>query len=255
MPGTGARLRLDYLDPGGSIGRGALPTGRVREEVELPDLGGVPVSIVDVGNPAVFVAAGALGAPGAAAATPAALDADESLQNRLERIRCEAAVRIGVAGSVDEARRHRRTVPKVALVGESGAYRSTSGEAVAATDVDLLVRLISMGRTHRTLAMTGAMACAAAAAMDGSVVAELAGSSIEATAPEAGERAGTARRVRLGHPAGVLAMEVTAEGAAGVWRVPSLVVDRTAREIMRGTVQVPQAYLDGEAWFASGSPP
>ena len=255
VPGTGARLRLDYLDPGGSIGRGALPTGRVREEVELPDLGGVAVSIVDVGNPAVFVAAGALGAPGAAAATPAVLDADESLQNRLERIRCEAAVRIGVAGSVDEARRHRRTVPKVALVGESGAYRSTSGEAVAATDVDLLVRLISMGRTHRTVAMTGAMACAAAAAMDGSVVAELAGGSVSMAAPEAGERAGTARRVRLGHPAGVLAMEVTAEGAAGVWRVPSLVVDRTAREIMRGTVQVPQAYLDGEAWFASGSPP
>ncbi|MCY3805324.1 MAG: hypothetical protein OXG91_02390 [bacterium] len=255
VPGTGARLRLDYLDPGGSIGRGALPTGRVREEVELPDLGGVPVSIVDVGNPAVFVAAGALGAPGAAAAPPAALDADEALQSQLEMIRCEAAVRTGVAGSVDDARRHRRTVPKVALVGESRAYRSTSGEEVAATDVDLLVRLISMGRTHRTLAMTGAMACAAAAAMDGSVVAELAGGSIEATAPEAGERARTARRVRLGHPAGVLAMEVTAEGAAGAWRVPSLVVDRTAREIMRGTVQVPQAYLDGEAWFASGSPP
>jgi len=255
VPGTGARLRLDYLDPGGSIGRGALPTGRVREDVELPDLGGVPVSIVDVGNPAVFVAAGALGAPGAAAAPPAALDADEALQSQLEMIRCEAAVRIGIAGSVDDARRHRRTVPKVALVGESRGYRSTSGEEVAATDVDLLVRLISMGRTHRTLAMTGAMACAAAAAMDGSVVAELAGGSIEATAPEAGERAGTARRVRLGHPAGVLAMEVTAEGSAGAWKVPSLSVDRTAREIMSGTVQVPQAYLDGEAWFASGSPP
>ena len=255
VPGTGARLRLDYLDPGGSIGRGALPTGRVREEVELPDLGGVPVSIVDVGNPAVFVAAGALGAPGAAAAPPAALDADEALQSRLEQIRCEAAVRIGVANSVDEARRHRRAVPKVALVGESRAYRSTSGEDVAAAEVDLLVRLISMGRTHRTLAMTGAMACAAAAAMDGSVVAELVGGSIGAATPEPGEGAGTARRVRLGHPAGVLAMEVTAERAADVWRVPSLVVDRTAREIMRGTVQVPQAYLDGEAWFASGSSP
>lgn len=255
VPGTAARLRLDYLDPGGSIGRGALPTGRVREEVELPGLGGVPVSIVDVGNPAVFVAAGALGAAGAAAAPPAVLDADEALQSRLEQIRCEAAVRIGVADSVDEARRNRRTVPKVALVGASAAYRSTSGEEVAAAEADLLVRLISMGRTHRTLAMTGAMACAAAAAIDGSVVAELAGGSMEATAPEDGEGPGAARRVRLGHPAGVLAMEVTAERVAGTWRVPSLVMDRTAREIMRGTVQVPQAYLDGEAWFVSGPPP
>ncbi|MCE2532041.1 MAG: hypothetical protein J4F44_06195 [Acidimicrobiia bacterium] len=255
VPGTGARLHLEYLDAGGSIGRGALPTGQVREVVELPDLGAVPVSVVDVGNPAVFVAATALDVPAAVAASPAALDADEVLQGRLERIRCEAAVRIGVADSLSDAGRHHRTVPKVALVGAPGAYRTTSGTEVAAADVDLLVRLISMGRTHRTLAMTGAMACAAAAAMDGSVVAELAGGSISATPPETGEAAGTARRVRLGHPAGILAMEVTAEGAAGAWRVPSLVVDRTAREIMRGTVQVPQAYLDGEAWFASGSPP
>ncbi len=255
VPGTGARLRLDYLDAGGSIGRGALPTGQVREEVELPGLGAVPVSVVDVGNPAVFVAAGALGVPAAVAASPAALDADEALADRLEQIRCEAAVRIGVADSLSDAGRRHRTVPKVALVGAPAPYRSTSGTEVAAAEVDLLVRLISMGRTHRTLAMTGAMACAAAAAMDGSVVAELAGGSIAAAPPETGEGAAAARRVRLGHPAGVLALEVTGEGAAGAWRVPSLVVDRTAREIMRGAVQVPQAYLDGVAWFASGSPP
>lgn len=255
VPGTGARLRLEYLDPGGSMGRGALPTGRVCEEIELPDLGAVPVSIVDVGNPAVFVSAGALGVPEAVAAPPVALDADDGLQSRLEEIRCEAAVRIGVADSVGEAARRHRTVPKVALVGEPRAYRTTSGEAVEAADVDLLVRLISMGRTHRTLAMTGAMACASAAVIDGSVVAEPAGGPIEATPPGAAEGAAIARRVRLGHPAGVLAMDVTAERSAGAWNVPSLGVDRTAREIMRGTVQVPQAYLDGDAWFASGSPP
>lgn len=255
VPGTGARLRLDYLDPGGSIGWGVLPTGAVREEIGLPGLGAVPLSIVDVGNPAVFVAARALGVPEAAAASPVALDADEALQRRLEEIRCEAAVRIGVADSAADAGRHHRTVPKVALVGEPRAYRTTSGEEVSTADVDVLVRLVSMERTHRTVAMTGAMACAAAAVMDGSIVADLAGGSIEGTPPEAAEGASIARSVRLGHPAGVLAMEVTAEGSAGAWRVPSLSVDRTAREIMRGTVQVPQAYLDGEAWFASGSPP
>lgn len=255
VPGTGARLRLEYLDPGGSIGRGALPTGRMREEIELPDLGAVPVSIVDVGNPAVFVAAGALGVPDAAAAPPVALDADEGLQSRLEEIRCEAAVRIGVAGSVGEAGRHHRTVPKVALVGEPRAYRTTSGEEVPAGDVDVLVRLVSMGRTHRTLAMTGAMACAAAAVMGGSVVEEVAGGSVETNPSESAGHTVTKRSVRLGHPAGTLTLDVTAEDAAGSWRVPSLGVDRTAREIMRGTVQVPQAYLDGEAWFASGPAP
>ena len=255
VPGTAARLRLEYLDPAGSIGRGALPTGCVREEVELPDLGAVPVSVVDVGNPAVFVAATALGVPAAAEASPVALDADDVLQGRLERIRCEAAVRIGVADSLDDAGRHHRTVPKVALVGAPAPYRTTSGEEVSAAEVDLLVRLISMGRTHRTLAMTGAMACAAAAVMEGSVVAELAPGSIGAAAPVTVEGVAAVRRVRLGHPAGTLALEVTAEGDADTWTVPSLGVDRTAREIMRGTVQVPQAYLDGGAWFASGSPP
>ncbi len=275
VPGTGARLTLEYLDPGGSIGRGALPTGLLREDVEVPGFGAVPVSILDVGNPAVFVAASALGIPEAAAALPADLDADAVLQDRLERIRCEAAVRIGVAASPADATRHHRTVPKVALVGAPAPYRSTSGCEVSAPEVDLLMRLISMGRTHRTLAMTGAMACAAAAVMDGSVVAEAArgfadGSTSRATPDGSGrsvreaaggqgpgaatDRVTGAREVRLGHPAGVLSLNVAAERSGEQWHVPSVTMDRTAREIMRGSVQVPQDYLDGEAWFASGSP-
>ncbi len=253
VPGTGTRLRLEYLDPDGSIGRGALPTGALREQMELPGLGAVPISIVDVGNPAVFVAAGALGVPEAAGAVPVTLDADEVLQSRLEEIRCEAAVRIGVADSAGDARLHHRTVPKVALVGEPRAYRTTSGEEVSAGGVDVLVRLVSMGRTHRTLAMTAAMACAAAVAMDGSVVAEVVTGSTGAQPAQSSGGPTPAREVRLGHPAGVLALNVTAECPSGTWRVPSLTMDRTAREIMRGTVQVPQAYLDGEAWFLPGS--
>ena len=254
VPGTGARLTLEYLDPDGSIGRGALPTGHAREDIELPGLGAVPVSIVDVGNPAVFVAAGALGVPEAAVGLPAGLDADAVLGERLERIRCEAAVRIGVADSPATATRRHRAVPKVALVGAPAPYRTTSGGEVPAADMDLLVRLISMGRTHRTLAMTAAMACAAAATMGETVVADVAAGSSQAASPRATGSA-TSREVRLGHPAGVLALDVTADCSSGTWRVPSLTMDRTAREIMRGTVQVPQAYLDGDVWFSSGTSP
>ena len=252
VPGTGARLTLEYLDPDGSIGRGALPTGLVRESVDVPGCGAVPVSIIDVGNPAVFVAADALGVPAAATALPAALDADAALQERLEWIRCEAAVRVGMAESPTEAARRHRTVPKVAVVGSPAAYRTTSDTDVPADDVDLVVRLISMGRTHRTLAMTGAMACAAGTAMDGSVVAEVAAGSSRTARAAAGE-ATPSREVRLGHPAGVLALNVTADCSSGMWRVASLTMDRTAREIMRGAVQVPRAYLDGQAWFLPGS--
>ncbi|MDE0654751.1 MAG: hypothetical protein OXI26_14000 [bacterium] len=252
VPGTGARLTLEYLEPDGSIGRGALPTGLVRESVDVPGCGAVPVSIIDVGNPAVFVAADALGAPAAATALPTALDADAAVQERLEWIRCEAAVRIGMAESPTEAARRHRTVPKVAVVGSPAAYRTTSDTDVPADDVDLVVRLISMGRTHRTLAMTGAMACAAATAMDGSVVAEVAAGSSRTTRAAAGAPT-PSREVRLGHPAGVLALNVTADCLSGTWRVAGLTMDRTAREIMRGAVQVPQAYLDGQAWFLPGS--
>ncbi len=244
VPGSGARLQIEYLDPDGSIGRGALPTGLVREDVEVSGIGSVPVSIVDVGNPAVFVTAAALDIPEVAASPPADLDADEALQTQLEQIRCEAAVRIGVAATAGEAARSHRTVPKVALVGAPAPYGTTSGGEIGAADIDLLVRLISMGRTHRTLAMTGAMACAAAAIIGGTVVSEAAGSP--------GSRP-AGRSVRLGHPAGVLGLHVAAECSAGTWRVPSLTVDRTAREIMRGTVQVPEAYLDGAAWYLPGS--
>ena len=253
VPGAGARLSLEYLEPDGSIGRGALPTGLVRESVDVPGCGTVPVSIVDVGNPAVFVAAEVLGAPEAALALPAALDADAVLQERLERIRCEAAVRIGVADSPATAARRHRTVPKVALVGAPAPYRTTSGGDVPAVDVDVVVRLISMGRTHRTLAMTAAMACAAAAAMDGSIVAEVAGERRHVQPQPTDGGVAAARSVRLGHPAGVLVLHVTAERSSGTWRIPSLTMDRTAREIMRGEVQVPQAYLDGKAWFLTGS--
>jgi hypothetical protein len=246
VPGTGARLQIEYLDPDGSIGRGALPTGMAREDVLLPGLGPVHISIVDVGNPAVFVSAAALGIPEAATAHPAALDADQATQGLLEQIRCEAAIRIGVAATAGEAARAHRSVPKVALVGAPAPYGTTSGGEVAATEVDLVVRLISMGRTHRTLAMTGAMACAAAAIIDGTVVSDVAGGP--------GSQA-EGRSVRLGHPAGVLALRVAAERRTGTWRVPSVTTDRTAREIMRGTVQVPEAYLDGGAWFVSGSHP
>ena len=256
VPGTGARLALEYLDPDGSIGRGTLPTGRLREDVQVPGCGSVPVSILDVGNPAVFVAAAALGAHDAAAALPTDLDADAVLQERLDWIRCEAAVRIGVAASVADAARHHRVVPKVALVGAPAVYRSTGGGDVTAAETDLLVRLISMGRTHRTLAMTGAMACAAASAMDGSVVAEAAGrgGTAEGSAGSAAGGSHSTREVRIGHPAGVLILNVTVDRSAGTWRVPRVTMDRTAREIMRGSVLVPQAYLDGEAWFVSGSP-
>lgn len=232
VPGSGSRIAIEYIDPAGSAGRGPLPTGAAQEEIGIGGGDGtVAASIVDVGNPVVFVSAASVGAD--AAASPDEIDADSALCHRLECLRREAAVRIGLAGSVEEAAK-RPTIPKVAMVGPP------------APGADVAVRLISMGRAHRTIAITGAMAAATAVALPGTVAA--------ATAGGAGDGLGLPRTVRIGHPAGVLEIGVeVGRGPDGRWQVPRVTVDRTAREIMRGSVLVPESYLAGRAWFASQS--
>lgn len=230
VPGSGSRIAIEYLDPAGSAGCGPLPTGMAQEKIDIGS-GSVAASIVDVGNPVVFVSAAVMGAD--AAASPDEIDANAGLCHRLECLRREAAVRTGLAGSVKEAAK-RPTIPKVAMVGPP------------APGADVAVRLISMGRAHRTIAITGAMAAATAAALPGTVVSE--------AAAVAGDGPGPLRTVRIGHPAGVLEVGVEVErGLDGQWRVPRVTVDRTAREIMRGSVLVPESYLAGRAWFTGQS--
>jgi 2-methylaconitate cis-trans-isomerase PrpF len=240
VPGTGARIGLEYLEPGGSIGRGLLPTGALREQVRLSDGRDVDVSIVDVANPMVFVRAADLGAT--ATEAPSAIDADERLVSLLEALREEAAVRIGLARTVQEARERSKAIPKVAMVGPPVRYLASDGAMVQAEDVDLVVRMLSMGRTHRTLAMTAAICTAAAAAMTGTVVHDV----------DWPGRQGP-RHVRLGHAAGPLPIDVDVRRRDdGRWHVSSATTYRTARQIMAGSVFVPESYLRGEAWFQSG---
>lgn len=236
VPGTASRVALTYIDAGGSIGLGPLPTGAPCERIGTGDGRSVTASIVDLANPAVFVRAEEMGAT--ATAPAGVLDSNRDLQARLEHMRCEAAVRIGLAPSLDEAARQ-PTIPKVAMVGPAAPYGASSGQAVTADSIDVAVRLISMRRTHRTVALTGAMALAGAAALPGTVVAGVVTGGAQ---PD--------RTLRIGHPAGVIEVGVTAErGSDGSWRFPAVRVDRTAREIMRGSVLVPEADLAGNAWY------
>ena len=264
VPGSGSRIAIEYIDPAGSAGRGPLPTGMAQEKIDIGS-GSVAVSIVDVGNPVVFVSAAVMGAD--AAASPDEIDADSALCHRLEHLRREAAVRTGLAGSAEEAA-DQPTIPKVAMVGPPAPGAVGRGELGPAEAVDVAVRLISMGRAHRTIAITGAMAAAAAAALPGTVVSEAAAVAADGAGDRAadvvadaagrplqtGNDPGPVRTVRIGHPAGVLEVGVeVGRGPDGRWQVPRVTVDRTAREIMRGSVLVPESYLAGRAWFASQS--
>lgn len=225
VPGTGARITLEFLDPGGAVTGRLLPTGMAREVLEVPGTGAVEVSLVDATNPVVFVRARDLGLTGTE--SPEALDADRALAARVEAIRAAAAVRMGLAPDPEAASRTSPAVPKVTLVAPPAAYRTLAGTPVAPDRVDLMARLFSMGRAHRALALTGAMCLAVAARVPGSLPAEMLGDEAED-----GD-------VRIGHPSGVLAVAARVEVSGGRPVARSVTVYRTARRLMEGFVCVP----------------
>ncbi|GIX46291.1 MAG: putative methylaconitate Delta-isomerase PrpF [Candidatus Tectimicrobiota bacterium] len=234
VPAPGARITLEYLEPGGSLGGPVLPTGTPRQEVTLADGRRVTISLVDVAVPVVYVRAAELGADATRLAPE--LDADRSLQETLEALRCHAALLLGLAQSLEEAHTRVQAIPKIAMVAPPAAYVSSSGRPITAEQVDLVARAISMGNTHRTFPGTVSMCTAAAAAIPGTVVQEVAHPA----------RPGL---LRIGHPAGVMEVGARVQQRHGAWHVESVTTQRTARRIMEGYVLVPRRYLEGKPWF------
>jgi hypothetical protein len=211
VTGRGARIALDFLDPGGAGTGRLLPTGRARDVVE-----GVPASLVDATNPMVFVRARDVGLTGAE--SPEAIDADRTLAGRLEAIREAAARMMGIAGSA--------AIPKIAFVAPPSAFTSLDGTAYRPEQADVIARVISMGNCHRAFALTAAMCLAVAARLDGAVVREC------VTAADGAD-------VRLGHPSGVLPIDAAVSMRNGEAWAERVTVYRTARRLMEGFVRVP----------------
>lgn len=209
VAGLGARIVLDFLDPGGARTGTLLPTGKPLEVVA-----GVPASLVDATNPMVFVRAKDLGLSGTE--TPSVMDADRALAARLEGIRVAAAETMGIPGSA--------ATPKVAVVAPPAAFRALDGTAYTADQADVVARVISMGNCHRAFALTAAMCVAVAARIDGTVVSECAG-------PRGGD-------LRLGHPSGVLPIAAAVHDKDGRPWAERVTVYRTARRLMEGYVRV-----------------
>ena len=237
VPGSGARIALEYLEPGGTLGGDLLPTGQPRQPINLADGRQVSVSLVDAALPMVYVRAEELGADATLLAPQ--LDADAGLQAVLEEIRCRAAVLFGLADDVQHATDSVKAVPKVALVAPPADYTSSGGKAIAADSIDVVARAISMRNAHRTFPGTASMCTAVAAAVEGTVVHAVA-------RPERGAR------LRLGHPAGIMDIAAQVHQKDGVWQAESVTTQRTARRIMEGAVLVPQRTMAGKPWFNAG---
>jgi 2-methylaconitate isomerase len=219
VAGRGARIALDFIEPGGAGTGRLLPTGRPRDVIA-----GVEASCVDATNPLVFVRARDVGLT--AAETPQAVDANADVMARLEKIRVEAAMRMGLAPSA--------SAPKIAFVAAPTDYVALDGLRHAAGEYDVLARAISMGNCHRAFPLTSAMCLAVAARIEGTVVHEAMG----AYDPS---RAGGPRSndVRLGHASGVLPLDATVKIRDGAAWAERVTVYRTARRLMEGFVRVP----------------
>ena len=221
VAGAGAPVRLDFQDPGGARTGKLLPTGNAADVLRIPELGELEVSMVDATNPCVFIAASALGATGAE--LPQALEDDTALLAKLEAVRCHASVTMGLAATSEEAAGI-PSVPKVALVAAPAAAPTLTGRELAAGDMDIQVRMISVGQPHRAVPLTGALCLAAACRVPGSVPYRLLGEQA---------RTGT---VRIGHPSGVVLVAAEVETRPDGVHIKHATVYRTARRLFQGEV-------------------
>lgn len=224
VPGTGAKIMMDFAGTVGAVTGKMLPTGNVKDMMYVEGVGEIEVSVVDVANPMVFVRASDLGLKGTE--TPAEIDGDEKIRSILEAIRAKTAVVIGMAASEEEATLKSPAFPMIAFVSPSQSYKAfTTGKEITSGDVDLVSRLMFMQVMHKTYAGTGTTCTGAAAKIPGTIVNEVCGSKDSL--------------VRIGHPAGVLEIEVETENQNGQVILKRAAFGRTARRIMDGYVYVP----------------
>jgi len=220
VPGTGAPVRLDFLDPAGSRTAGLLPTGRACDDLRVGATDTVRASLVDAANPLVVVAAADVGLRGVEC--PDEFEADADLMDRLDRIRRAGGVLMGLGGTPE---RVPLSNPKIAVVSRPAAFRTLADEPVEAHAHDLAVRMLSMGRVHRAVTVTGALCLGVASRVPGTVAHELA--------------AATAGPVRLGNPSGVVIVDAVLRSRDGLPHPVSAALLRTARRLMQGQVAVP----------------
>lgn len=227
-----AEIALEFLDPvdDGDDGGAMFPTGNVVDTLEVPGLGNLQATMISAGIPTVFVRAEDVGLNGTEL-QPAINESRERLA-MFEAIRTAGALRMGLIKTAEEAGKRQHT-PKVAFVSKPADYVSSSGKPVHATDIDLVVRALSMGKLHHAMMGTASVAIATAAAIPGTLVNQAAGG-------------GAREAVNFGHPSGTMRVGAAAELVDGQWLVRRALMSRSARVLMEGHVRVPDRNHDDQ---------
>jgi hypothetical protein len=220
-----AEIQLEFLYPAddGDGGGAMFPTGKLLDELEVPGVGTLKATLINAGIPTIFINAQDIGYTGTELQD--AINNDNKALARFETIRAWGALKMGLIKNVGEAATRQHT-PKIAFVAPPADYVSSSGKIIAAAEVDLLVRALSMGKLHHAMMGTAAVAIGTAAAIPGTLVSLAAG--------------GVARpAVRFGHPSGTLRVGAEARQVKGEWIVTKAIMSRSARVLMEGWVRVP----------------
>ena len=225
-----AEVQLEFIDPaaeedaGDAKAGGAMfPTGNLVDDLDVPGIGTLKVTMINAGIPTIFVNAEAIGYTGTELQD--AVNSDPKALAKFESIRAHGAVRMGLIKHIEEATKRQHT-PKVAYVAKPLDYISSSGKPVGAASIDVLVRAMSMGKLHHAMMGTAAVAIGTAAAIPGTLVNTAAGG-------------GARNAVRFGHPSGTLRVGAEATEKDGEWIVMKAIMSRSARVLMEGWVRVP----------------
>ncbi|HHF3076262.1 TPA: 2-methylaconitate cis-trans isomerase PrpF [Vibrio diabolicus] len=217
-----AEIQVDFVDP--SDGEGSMfPTGNLVDDLVVPDVGTFNATFINAGIPTIFIDAESIGYQGTELQDD--INNDDAALAMFESIRAHGALKMGLISDLEEAQTRQHT-PKIAFVSKPKSYLSSSGKAVNDTDIDVLVRALSMGKLHHAMMGTAAVAIASAACVPGTLVNLAAGG-------------GEKESVTFGHPSGALKVGAQAKQAEQGWVVQKAIMSRSARILMEGFVRVP----------------
>ncbi|MGY5514138.1 2-methylaconitate cis-trans isomerase PrpF [Vibrio antiquarius] len=217
-----AEIQVDFVDP--SDGEGSMfPTGNLVDDLVVPDVGTFNATFINAGIPTIFIDAESIGYQGTELQDD--INNDDAALAMFESIRAHGALKMGLISDLEEAQTRQHT-PKIAFVSKPKSYLSSSGKAVNDTDIDVLVRALSMGKLHHAMMGTAAVAIASAACVPGTLVNLAAGG-------------GEKESVTFGHPSGTLKVGAQAKQAEQGWVVQKAIMSRSARILMEGFVRVP----------------
>ncbi len=220
---AGAPQQLVFLDPAGGASGALFPTGRRIDQLSWSAQCEIDATLIDAGNPLVILRAADLGLTGLE--QPQDVNTDASLLAQLESLRAQAAVVMGLAATPAQASRERPSNPKLCWIAPPAGFTAADGRVFEASQLDLLARIVSMGKLHHGFTGTGTIALAAAAALPGTLVSALLGQPL------------IARPLCFGHPSGVNQIVTELDGE----RVMASRLTRSARVLMRGEAWVPLA--------------